>query len=142
MSDSNGYVCLDKHSRVVANHLVCYPADAMNMIARQAGCKTAALLPASSRTRALQSGGGRIGNSLELVYGGRQACSFCVLRDVRAWHSRRVAQGGDCLARCFRVHRASLTRTSLRKICEYAIHHLVGRRRGRWRLHRVAYSNT
>ena len=22
MSDSNGYVCLDKHSRVVANHLV------------------------------------------------------------------------------------------------------------------------
>ena len=21
MSDSNGYVCLDKHSRVVANHL-------------------------------------------------------------------------------------------------------------------------
>ena len=54
MSDSNGYVCLDKHSRVVANHLVCYPEDAMNMIARQAGCKTAALLPASSRTRALQ----------------------------------------------------------------------------------------
>ena len=76
MSDSNGYVCLDKHSRVVANHLVCYPEDAMNMIARQAGCKTAALLPASSRTRALQSGGGRIGNSLELVYVGRQACIF------------------------------------------------------------------